>query len=153
MKRFDSAGKTLVINNVIGAALGFRHRGRKATIAAAVLAAVMVCASAADARHASYQAARGVTFDGRWSVVIQTERGACDKSSRVGVDIVNGMVTYSGTSYGSVSGKGALRVSLVMGDQQAQGAGHLGRTSGSGWWRGLGKVGACSGHWMAERRD
>jgi hypothetical protein len=158
--RFDFAGKTSLISGgstgiARATAFALRHRIRKAITAVGFLAAVIASASAADARmrHADYQEAREAVYDGRWSVVIETERGACDRSYRVGVDIAKGTVSYGGTPYGRVSGTGAVRVSLVMGDQQAQGAGRLRRTSGSGTWRGFGKVGACSGHWMAERRD
>lgn len=96
--------------------------------------------------------ARGMTFDGRWSVVIETKRGACD-SYRVGLDIVDGTVTYDGSAYGRVSASGLIRVSGAMGGQQAQGTGRLSRTSGQGVWRAVVNTGICDGHWMAERRD
>lgn len=122
-----------------------------------VIAAVAAGASAADARsrYAGDQAqnARGLAFDGKWSVLIETERGACDRSYRVGLDIVNGAVTFGGSPYGRVSATGVVRVSVDMGDQQAQGDGRLSRASGKGVWRGVGKAGGCSGRWMAERRD
>lgn len=93
-----------------------------------------------------------MTYDGRWSVVIETKRGACD-SYRVGLDIVDGTVTYDGNPYGRVSASGLIRVSGAMGGQQAQGTGRLSRTSGQGEWRALVNAGICDGHWMAERRD
>ena len=93
-----------------------------------------------------------MTFDGRWSVVIETKRGACD-SYRVGLDIVDGTVTYDGSPYGHVSAAGVIRVSGTMGNQQAQGIGRLSRTSGQGVWRALVNTGVCDGRWMAERRD
>ena len=96
--------------------------------------------------------AQRMTFDGRWSVVIETVRGACD-SYRVGLDIVNGKVTYDGSPYGRVSAAGLVRVSGTMGTQQAQGSGRLSRTSGRGVWRALVNAGVCDGHWTAERHD
>jgi hypothetical protein len=117
---------------------------------------VVACVSVADARspnsddHA--QRARQMPFDGRWSVVIETKRGACD-SYRVGLDIVNGAVTYAGGSYGRVSATGVIRVSGSMGNQQGQGTGRLSKTSGRGVWRALLNTDTCDGHWMAERRD
>jgi hypothetical protein len=136
--------------NRAAAALGPGAR-RRLTILG-VLVAVMACASAADARSRQpNDGAHTAAFDGRWSVMINTESGACDRSSRVGVDIVNGAVTYGGTAYGRVNGSGALRVSVVMGDQQAQGAGRLRRGSGRGAWQGFGHQGTCSGKWTAER--
>ena len=93
-----------------------------------------------------------MTFDGRWSVVIETKSGTCD-SYRVGFDIVDGTITYDGSSYGRVSTAGIVHVSGSMGSQQAQGTGRLSRTSGQGVWRALVNAGICDGHWMAERRD
>jgi hypothetical protein len=120
------------------------------------LAAVTAYVPFADAQspnsgdHA--QRARRMTFDGRWSVVLETKSGACD-SYRVGLDIVNGTVTYDGSPYGRVSASGLIRVSGAMGNQQAQGTGRLSRTSGQGVWRALVNTGTCDGRWMAERRD
>ncbi len=129
----------------------------QALAAIGVAAAAADGASAADARsrYAADQRymAYGSAFDGRWSVVIETERGACDRSYRFGIDVVNGAVTYDGSPYGRVTPKGAVRISLSMGDQHAEGGGRLSLTSGRGAWRGFGSAGACSGHWVAERRD
>jgi hypothetical protein len=96
--------------------------------------------------------AHRIKFDGRWSVVIETKRGTCD-SYRIGLDIVGGTVTYAGSSYGRVSAAGVVRVSGAMGNQQAQGSGHLSRTSGRGVWRALINSGTCDGSWMAERHE
>ena len=121
-----------------------------------VLAAAMAYVPIADARspnsgdHARH--AHRMAFDGRWSVVIETKRGACD-SYRVGLDIVNGTVTYDGSPYGSVSASGLIRVSGAMGGQKAQGTGRLSQTTGQGMWRALVNTGTCDGRWMAERRD
>ena len=133
-----------------------KRRFFKAFTAICAVAAAMAYVPFADAHdfnsgdHARH--AHRMTFDGRWSVVIETKRGACD-SYRVGLDIVDGTVTYDGNPYGRVNPSGLIRVSGAMGGQQAQGTGRLSRTSGQGVWRALVNTGTCDGHWMAERRD
>ena len=100
-------------------------------------------------------ASAGSPFDGRWSVVIQTEHGACDPAYRYGLLIQNGKVSYAGDSAFEVSGyvvnNGAVHVRVSRGATYADGHGRLGRDSGSGVWTGAGS-GTCSGHWSAERR-
>lgn len=127
-----------------------RSSAHKALTAIGVLAAVIAATSVADART-GHPGQRGPVFDGRWSIVIATERGACD-SYRVGVDIVNGAVAYDGNAYGRVGTTGAVRVTGSMGEQQGQGTGRLSRMSGQGVWRATTKLGPCSGSWTAERR-
>jgi hypothetical protein len=95
-------------------------------------------------------------FDGNWSVLIQTQVGACDRAYRTGVQIQNGEVLNAGSEpialRGHVAPSGAVRVSVAAGDQEAHGAGRLSRTSGGGSWRGQGSRGTCAGTWVAERR-
>ena len=133
-----------------------KRRFFKAFTAICAVAAAMAYVPFADAHDANSgdhaRRAHRMTFDGRWSVVIETKRGACD-SYRVGLDIVDGTVTYDGNPYGRVSASGLIRVSGAMGGQQAQGTGRLSRTSGQGVWHALVNTGTCDGHWMAERRD
>jgi len=139
-----------------GARIFRKRRFIKVLTAICALTAAMAYAPVADARspHSSDHAGRvhRMAFDGRWSVVLETKRGACD-SYRVGLDIVNGTVTYDGNAYGRVSAAGVIRVSGGMGNQQAQGTGRLSRTSGQGVWHALLDTGNCDGRWMAERRD
>jgi hypothetical protein len=96
-------------------------------------------------------------FDGNWSVVIETQSGACDRAYRYGVQIQNGEIFNGGGEpialEGRVAPSGAVRVSVAAGGQEARGAGRLSRTSGSGNWRGQGARGACAGTWVAERRN
>ncbi len=129
---------------------------RKALTVLGVFAAVAAGGSSADARsrHVDQgaQPMRAAAFDGPWSVLIQTERGACDPAYRLGLRIVNGAITYDGNPYGHVSQSGAVRVTVNMGSQQAQGVGRLSRMLGQGVWHGFGNAGACSGRWIAERR-
>jgi len=129
-----------------------RYSSLKALIPVGVLAAAVVATSVAHAGpRQQAQSMGGPAFDGAWSIVIQTERGACD-SYRIGVDIVHGAITYDGTAYGRVNANGAVRVAGSMGDQKAEGTGRLSRASGQGAWRAASKLGPCSGHWTAERR-
>jgi hypothetical protein len=94
-------------------------------------------------------------YDGRWSVVIQTEKGACDQAYRYGLAIVDGIVTYAGDASFDVSGKvahnGRVHVRVARGATYADGHGRLSDSTGSGVWHGVGS-GVCSGHWYAERR-
>jgi len=100
-------------------------------------------------------ASAGSPFDGRWSVVIETERGNCDRAYRYGLLIQNGNVSYAGDSAFEVRGRvvntGAVHVRVSRGATYADGHGRLGRDNGSGVWHGVGD-GVCSGHWIAERR-
>ena len=96
------------------------------------------------------------TYDGRWSVVIQTSRGTCDQAYRYGLKIVNGNVTYAGDAgfvvRGRVSDDGSVHVRVSNGASYADGHGRLSRNSGGGAWRGVGSAGTCSGRWSADRR-
>ena len=100
-------------------------------------------------------ASAGSPFDGRWSVVIQTEHGSCDRAYRYGLLIQNGKVRYAGDSpfevRGQVVSSGAVHVRVSHGATYADGHGRLGQDNGSGVWQGVGD-GECSGRWFAERR-
>jgi hypothetical protein len=94
-------------------------------------------------------------FDGRWSVVVQTDKGDCDPAYRYGLVITNGNVRYSGDDAfdvsGRVAGNGNVHVRVARGATYADGHGRLSHDSGSGSWKGMGS-GVCSGRWFAERR-
>jgi hypothetical protein len=121
----------------------FRH-GMTLLVAATALSNMASVASAESA------------FDGRWSVVIQTDKGSCDPAYRYGFAVTNGVVTYAGDSSFEVSGRvaqsGMVHVKVSYGHQYADGTGRLSRDSGTGVWRGAGSAGACSGRWSADRR-
>lgn len=94
-------------------------------------------------------------YDGYWSVVIVTQRGACEPSYRSGVTISNGVVSGGdgmASVYGRVARNGAVSVGVSSGQQNARGSGRLGRSSGGGSWAGVGSAGRCSGRWTAYRR-
>jgi len=100
-------------------------------------------------------AAAATPFDGRWSVVIVTDRGTCDRAYRYGIEIQNGRVSYAGENSfdirGQVAHNGYVHVRVSRGSSYADGHGRLSREDGSGTWRGVGSS-VCSGTWTAERR-
>ena len=114
--------------------------------ALALLAATVAASAPASARS---------NYDGRWSVLIVTHKGSCDRAYRYPVKIDNGSVGYAGDSSFTVSGKvgenGAVTVKVARGSQSANGQGRLSATDGSGMW--TAGSGECSGTWTAERRS
>lgn len=100
--------------------------------------------------------AQAASFDGNWSVVIATQSGDCDPAYRYELKVKDGKVSYAGTDSfdisGSVSGAGAVSVSIRRGSQSASGTGKLSGNAGSGKWSGKSSTSACSGRWEAERR-
>src|SRR5690242_5007331 len=92
-------------------------------------------------------------FDGKWSVVIVTEKGDCDRAYRYPIDIRNANLINAGNASFDISGKvqgdGAVAVKISYGQKSAQGSGRLSGNSGEGRWAGSG----CAGSWMAERRS
>jgi hypothetical protein len=119
--------------------------------AIALLVATAASLSSASATFASSP------YDGRWSVVIETLKGDCDRAYRYGLNIANGNVSYAGDApfdiRGRVAGNGAVHVRVSRGASFADGHGRLSPSdgSGSGTWHGVGN-GVCSGKWFAERR-
>jgi hypothetical protein len=92
------------------------------------------------------------SFDGIWSVVIVTEKGACDRAYRYPIRIRNGALLAEGSSPATINGKvasnGQVTVTVSAGNKSATGSGRLSGTAGTGSWKG----GECSGIWEAERR-
>src|SRR5690348_4635605 len=91
-------------------------------------------------------------FDGKWSVVIVTEKGDCDRAYRYPIDIKNMTLVNAGNASFDISGKvqgdGAVAVKISYGQKSASGSGRLNGSSGEGRWSG----GGCAGSWIAERR-
>jgi hypothetical protein len=119
------------------------HRMPVATAAFAVTTIL-----AAPASHAA-------SFDGPWSVVVNTTSGHCG-ADRYGVIISGGVVQYAGSLpvnvAGRVSPSGHVRVAVgAPGPRYAQGSGRLSKNRGSGIWQGSGPSGTCSGVWSASR--
>jgi hypothetical protein len=95
------------------------------------------------------------SFDGSWSVVVVTDAGSCERSSRYGVRITGGRVVYDGGSgialSGQVNGAGRVVVSLRSSESAANGSGRLSGSSGSGRWQGYSGSSQCAGRWQAQR--
>ena len=118
-----------------------------------LLSTLVLLAAAAPGSARSTQSG----FDGRWSVVIMTDAGTCDRSYRYGLVVSHGRISYEGDSSVTISGgvdpRGRLSVSLRYGQSAAQGSGRLSRSDGEGRWQGASPGSRCSGRWLAERRD
>ena len=94
-------------------------------------------------------------FDGKWSVLIVTDAGTCDRAYRYALNISDGRVSYDDPSFsvsGRVDRRGHVSVSVSAGGDRANGTGQLSVDYGRGNWTGHSAVSACSGHWQAERR-
>jgi hypothetical protein len=111
---------------------------------------LLAAAAPASARSAHASA------DGRWSVIIITDAGTCDRSYRYGLVVSRGRIRYEGDSNVIISGgvdpRGRVSVSLRYGQSAAQGSGRLSGSDGEGRWQGASSGSRCSGHWLAERR-
>jgi hypothetical protein len=115
---------------------------------AIVFGALLVASTSAPS-----DAVAGGAYDGNWSVVINTQRGDCDRSLRYSVRIVNSQVQAGEQSYqaaGRVSASGEIRVVVAEGGQSASGLGRLVGNSGRGEWHT--STGQCAGSWTAVRR-
>jgi hypothetical protein len=102
-------------------------------------------------------ARRNLSFDGEWSVVIETHGGACTPTLRYPIAISHGTVANASGGPAAVSGRvtptGNVSVTVQSGGSWARGSGHLGASTGTGVWRGQGTSGLCEGTWQAERQS
>jgi hypothetical protein len=114
------------------------------------LALILLFATAAPVQSAPLS-----KFDGRWSILVATDRGDCSRAYRYAVIVNNGQARYGGsedfTVAGSIASDGTVRASISRGTDRADVHGRLGAGVGSGRWSVSGTY-ACSGHWTAERR-
>jgi hypothetical protein len=126
-----------------------RHHFSTRSAVRALSLAALVAATA----YAAVPAVAKTGFDGKWSVVIITDKGSCDRSYRYPVRISDGTVAYGGEGSFNVSGRvaanGSINVTVSRGEKRASGSGKLAGDFGSGSWSG----GECSGTWQAERRS
>lgn len=101
-------------------------------------------------------AAVAASYDGKWTVLIVTEKGDCDRAYRYEVSVARGRVRYAGDNDfnmgGTVAANGAVEVRIRRGNRGATGSGHLAGQTGEGTWHGIGSSRGCSGRWEAERR-
>ena len=117
-----------------------------ANIARASVLAFAVAATTAGTAAATSR------YDGRWSLSIETTRGACT-TYIFPVQITKGKVSVPGLVRvsGRVTAKGNVRVSVAVGDKSAAGSGKLTQGSGRGNWTGKAGDERCSGSWTAQR--
>jgi hypothetical protein len=112
----------------------------------AVTAGLLAMGSAAQAQQ---------KFDGRWSVLVLTEKGECDKAYRYPIAIEKGRVRYAGEASFSISGQvatsGAVQGNITSPQGRADVRGRLSGASGAGTWTVSGSRN-CSGRWEAEKR-
>ena len=113
--------------------------------------ATLALAAFGIATAASAQGTKG--FGGKWSVVIMTTKGDCDRAYRYPVAINGTSLVNAGDAAfdisGKVQGNGAITVKVSYGEKSAMGSGRLTSDSGTGSWTG----GSCAGIWTAERRS
>ena len=97
--------------------------------------------------------ARSTAYDGAWSLVFVTERGACDPQYSFNVNINNGIVTHPNIIHfsGSVGANGSVRASVTVHEKRATGSGKLSGNTGRGGWSGYSGSARCSGYWTAQR--
>jgi hypothetical protein len=132
---------------------------RPILLSMALVLATTVAASAKPpkAKAPPPKPAPAINFDGRWSVVIITDAGTCDRAYRYGVRISGGRILYEGDSAavinGQVDARGNVVVNLRYGQSSASGSGHLTESDGEGRWQGASSSSSCSGRWEAERRS
>jgi CheY-like chemotaxis protein len=124
-------------------------RGGLGTLARLSQVAALLGLAAAPAQSAPLS-----QFDGRWSVLVVTDRGDCS-IYRYGVIVDHGRARYAGTAdftiNGSIAPNGTVRASISRGGNRADVQGRLGQGTGYGLWR-TAASDDCSGHWTAERR-
>ena len=98
-------------------------------------------------------AAARSAYDGSWSLIFYTQRGACEATYHFGVQISNGIVTHPNLVKfrGRVSPNRAVRASVSVPGKYASGSGRLTRTAGRGRWAGRSGRDRCSGYWTAQR--
>lgn len=93
------------------------------------------------------------TFDGTWSILLETTRGSCPAAVRAGVRILGGRLLAEDQSYGldgRVASSGAVQVTVSAAGQTGRAFGLLSRAAGRGRWRT--SSGECAGEWTATRR-
>jgi hypothetical protein len=91
--------------------------------------------------------------DGRWSVVVITEQGACDVY-RWEFDVRRGQISPTrdavATAAGGISPRGEVKVTFTRGSDTLSAAGAVTGAYGRGRWSSPTRQ--CSGRWQAEKR-
>ncbi|AMN44104.1 hypothetical protein RHPLAN_56890 [Rhodoplanes sp. Z2-YC6860] len=92
-------------------------------------------------------------YDGSWSLTVITQRGDCDASYDIQLDVRNGVISHPNIVRlnGRVKPNGAVRVSVAVPGKFAAGSGRVNGSSGCGRWSGHSETSKCSGIWTARR--
>jgi hypothetical protein len=115
--------------------------------------AVLLGATASLPSNAASLVRGSSSFEGLWSLVVETTHGSCPAAVRAGVRILGGQVLSDDPSYkidGRVAHNGVVQVKVFAAGQIGGAYGHLSGEVGRGLWRT--SSGDCSGTWTAERR-
>jgi hypothetical protein len=108
---------------------------------------VLIAAISATAARANQ------AYDGSWSLTVITQRGDCDASYEIQLDVRNGVISHPNIVRlsGKVKANGAVRVSVAVPGKFAAGSGRVNGSSGRGRWSGHSETSKCSGIWTARR--
>jgi hypothetical protein len=96
-------------------------------------------------------ASAAASHDGKWSVSVVTEQGACD-AYRWDLGIAGGRIDERGflaQASGQVDKRGVVNVVFTRGSDQLAATGVLNAVDGSGKWNLPNRQ--CSGRWKAEK--
>lgn len=115
---------------------------------------ILLLALATLAANVAFAAPGGMAeYDGKWSVEVITDKGACDRVYRWNLGIQGGRVVDVGEvarPSGGVAANGRVNMRFVRNNDYASATGQLSEGWGSGSWSS--PTLACSGRWRAERR-
>ena len=127
----------------------YGSRGFRRLLSAALLAAIAVAPSAAEAGR--YE--RAGAYDGTWSVVFSTRAGNCSSTNSVPFAVSGTRVSSAGGGKvtGGISRSGVVSVAISVGASHASGSGRLVGNVGAGRWAGVITGDRCSGTWQATR--
>lgn len=96
----------------------------------------------------------GPATDGKWTVIVVTEAGRCEKVYRFPVIIENGQPRYGGSESVTVSGQvaanGSVNGVISQWGGSAQVRGRLSGRLGKGTWT-TSALSGCSGYWRATK--
>jgi hypothetical protein len=112
----------------------------------------LICMTAA-VLLATPAAAATPNYDGAWSLIFVTRRGACEATYNFSVNISNGLVSHPNLVKftGKVTRSGLVHASIAVPGKYAAGSGKLTKNSGRGTWSGHTGAARCSGYWTAEK--
>ncbi|WP_406856815.1 hypothetical protein ABEG18_04045 [Alsobacter sp. KACC 23698] len=112
-----------------------------------MLLAALVLSAAATAGQAA-------NYDGSYSVLLTTQRGACDKVYRFPVNVEGGKVFYAGqtgaVATGGVDAAGRVTATIQYGQDMLRANGRITPGYGEGRW--TSPTRKCSGAWTADKR-